>query len=433
MQVTSDTAKMPPREQPMLVVPRFRSFRYLFTSSRLHSFARTFGERRAAACALATLLLTTACGREHASPVAPADSTQTLAQLSFSAIEAGSAALTSEPKPFSTPTYDGSGQSVHPDIMLFPAAWHGSRMWVSLTPYPFGNSGFENPSLYVSSTGTSVQVPSGVVNPLVPMPFAPNYNSDPDLTYDPHTDRLVMAYRVAGGPSNQIMVMSSGDGQSWTVPHLAFSAYGNGAVSPSMLPARDGHPAMAWYVDAGTAGCGATSTRVMVRRAASSAVPLDSVAWQDGVATDLTQPGYVVWHMKVEYVPSFKEYWALYVAYPADGGSCQDDDLFLARSADGVHWQTYSRAVLRHELRAWTAGALYRSSFVYDPTTDALRVWLSGVDVTAVWHVGYAQFRLSSLLAQLAAPAHKVMLTSLGLPSSGAPVRSPGPRWSSAP
>jgi hypothetical protein len=273
-------------------------------------------------------------------------------------------------------------------------------------------------------------VPGGVVNPLVAMPSSPYYNSDPDLVYDARFDRLVMSYRIAGGPQNTIMVMSSADGQKWSAPHLAFQEYGNGAVSQSMVAAQEGRASMAWYVDAGNAGCSATSTRILMRRARNSDVPLDSVDWLPAEQTDLTQPGYVIWHMKVEYVRSRAEYWALYVGYPADGRPCQDDDLFIARSTDGVHWVSYPRAMLRHERRTWTAGALYRSSFIYDPSTDALRVWLSAVDAKQVWHLGYAQFNLTALFAQLAAPARRMTLTDV---AALAPVRTGGTAWTTAP
>ena len=353
-----------------------------------------------------------------------------MASVSFAGIEGGAGALTVQPRVLATKTYDGSGQSVHPDIVIFPSAWHGSKSWVSMTPYPFGNSGFENPSLFVSEEGTLLSVPGGVVNPLVPMPGAPNYNSDPDLVYDARFDRLVMSYRIAGSSDNSIMVMSSTDGQKWSAPHLAFREYGNGAVSQSMVAAHEGHAAMAWYVDAGNYGCSAPSTRVVMRRARNSDLPLDSVDWLPAQETDLAQPGYVIWHMKVEYVRARGEYLALYVAYPADGRPCQDDDLFIARSTDGVHWVSYPRAMLRHERRTWTAGALYRSSFVYEPQSDALRVWLSGADAKQVWHVGYAQFSLTPLLAQLAAPARRLTLSDV---NASTPVRTPGKVWTSAP
>jgi hypothetical protein len=420
----------PPAATTLLRARPRRAFDRIVTNISSFLIRRDRRRARTLRPVVALGFVAAACTRDSGAPATTRGITAPVTAVSFTGLEGGSAALTVQPAMVSTKTYEGSGQSVHPDVLVFPQGWHGSKLWFSMTPYPYGNSGFENPSLLVSDDLTDLQVPGGVVNPLVPMPDAPNYNSDPDLVYDARFDRLVMSYRVAGGPSNTIMVMSSVDGQHWSVPHLAFQEPGNGAVSQTMVAAQGGHPAMAWYVNAGNAGCSATSTQVMVRVATTAAYPLDSIAWPASQLTDLAQPGYVIWHMKVEYVPSKKEYWALYVAYPADGRSCQDDDLFIARSTDGVHWVSYPRAMLRHELRAWTAGALYRSTFVYEPATDALRVWLSGEDVKSVWHSGYAQFNLTTLFTQLATPVHALALTDV---MSLAPVRTGAAKWVTPP
>src|ERR1044071_8620340 len=66
-------------------------------------------------------------------------------------IDAASApALDSEPALLDVPTYEQSGESVHPDIVAFPQAWHGRRYWMAMTPYPGSNPAFENPSLLVT-------------------------------------------------------------------------------------------------------------------------------------------------------------------------------------------------------------------------------------------------------------------------------------------
>jgi hypothetical protein len=57
--------------------------------------------------------------------------------------------------------------------------------------------------------------------------------------------------------------------------------------------------------------------------------------------------------------------------------------------------------VLRHEDRAWTAAAIYRSSFLYDPSTDELRVWLSARGSDQKWRLGFAHFRYARLVAEL--------------------------------
>src|SRR5436190_817243 len=43
-------------------------------------------------------------------------------------------ALVVGPALISTPTYDGTGELVHPDAVVFPQRWNGHRYWVSATP-----------------------------------------------------------------------------------------------------------------------------------------------------------------------------------------------------------------------------------------------------------------------------------------------------------
>src|SRR5438270_13677 len=52
-----------------------------------------------------------------------------------------------EPTVMTVPTYDGSNQSVHPDVVAFDAAWHGARYWMTMTPYPGSDQHLENPSI----------------------------------------------------------------------------------------------------------------------------------------------------------------------------------------------------------------------------------------------------------------------------------------------
>lgn len=75
------------------------------------------------------------------------------------------------------PTYDGSGQAVHPDILVsdtFP------RYVLSFTPYPHTQDTYENPSILISDDGAFFREEKSGLNPIV---FAPetDHNDDPDL------------------------------------------------------------------------------------------------------------------------------------------------------------------------------------------------------------------------------------------------------------
>jgi len=71
----------------------------------------------------------------------------------------------------STPTYDGSGQAVHPDLVYFPDGWGKDRegnnwnYWLVMTPFPNRKDNYENPSILVSDDGVKWRTPPGLENP----------------------------------------------------------------------------------------------------------------------------------------------------------------------------------------------------------------------------------------------------------------------------
>jgi hypothetical protein len=298
------------------------------------------------------------------------------------------------------PTYEMSGKSVHPDVVLFPTGWHGSHYWLAMTPYPGGSAAMENPSVLQSDDGLSLVVPTGVTNPIVQPLSRSGYNSDPDLIYDPVQDELVMSYRVVADGVNTIKIVTSRDGVRWSEPHVAFSEKNHSAVSQTIVPASHGVPPLAWYVDAGPAGCSATSARVMTRAATAAPMSLAAAQWTKARATDLTIPGYVPWHIKVSYIPSKREYWALVVAYLNDGRGCGSDDLFLAHSKNGLHWETFPQPLMRHEDHWWSSGALYRGSFIYEAQNDQLAIWFSA-RAEYTWRMLFVRMNYTALAAKL--------------------------------
>jgi len=167
------------------------------------------------------------------------------------------------------------------------------------------------------------------------------------------------------------------------------------------VPARGTAPAALWYVDAGKGGCHAAATRVMMRNAVDSMGRVAGVRWSGPQATTLAQPGYVIWHLKVRWVPTKGEFWAVYSAFPESRVGCDIDDLFFARSTDGVHWTTYAEPILRHEDRAWTSAAVYRSTFAYLPESDELRLWVSARSAEGTWTLGMARFRYERIIDEL--------------------------------
>ena len=137
-----------------------------------------------------------------------------------------------------TPTYDGTGELVHPDAVVFPERWKGRRYWVSATPYPTGNPKYENPSIYQGYRATQMSVPAGANNPLATPGSLGGYLSDPDMLYDPDRDQLRMYYRHTTSESDQILVMTSENGVQWSTPQPVLTGSRYGIISPAIIRER---------------------------------------------------------------------------------------------------------------------------------------------------------------------------------------------------
>jgi hypothetical protein len=299
------------------------------------------------------------------------------------------------------PTYEGSGQAVHPDVVHFKAAWHSWEYWMVMTPFPLGREAYENPSILVSHDGLKWQLPAGIVNPLARTPGKMGYNSDPDMSYDVANDRLVMLYREVTATQNLIHSIASTDGVHWSKPLLIFQRANHDMVSPTVSMTAAGVPTV-WYVEAGPKNCSERVSHVSMQTAASSAALMSTApekGWSPIRRNVLVQAGMNIWHIDATWIAERKEYWATYIAYPIH--KCAGQDLFFARSADGITWTTYSVPFLRHDAATWTAGSLYRSSVAYDAARDVVQFFVSGSAADKTWHLGYVDYKLTTFLAAL--------------------------------
>lgn len=287
-------------------------------------------------------------------------------------------------------TFDNSGQVVHPDV-AFPSGALGTAPWLAITPYPWGNAGYENPSLFRDNDGYGVwAVPDGVSNPIVRPPRG-GYLSDPDIVWSDDTRELRLYYRsVTDG--NEILVVTSGDGVTWSSPRTVLRAPNHQLVSPTVVR-RSANEWLMWTVNAGSVGCGSASTTVELRRSP------DGLVWSSPTTVSLPQRGVFPWHLEVQWVPALREYWALFNGKV--GGSCTTDALYLATSADGTSWRTYSSPVLRRGAIPELADVVYRATFAYDPETDLVSLWHSGASHTSrgyAWRAAFERRRRGDLL-----------------------------------
>lgn len=295
-------------------------------------------------------------------------------------------------------TYEGSGQAVHPSVVR----GHGSAtgFWLAITPYPGGNSTYENPSIFHSRDAKSWVVPPDVVNP-VTHPDATGYLSDPSIVAN-SDQHLWMFYRNVVSEQNVISVIRSVDGRTWDAPTTVVTAPSHQVVSPAVVRGAPQAPWQMWSVNAGRAGCSAPFTAVERR------ISPDGLNWSDPLIVDLVQPGQSIWHIDVKWIPARAEYWALYNTYPT-GTSCVTDALYLARSPDGVRWTVYPSPIARAGLIDAFKHLIYKSTFMVDPKATRVTLWISGaaylLNVGYDWRTATVAISVNGLLGIAAAPS----------------------------
>jgi len=316
--------------------------------------ARTI-PRSAIALAAALLL---ACGRDAKPPTVPEFRiTDGVAKL----------VVPDVPVPLALRTYDGSGQAVHPDYAAPGARWPQQLFYLAITPYAWGGTKNENPSLYASADG----VAWGAA-PRAPMPLArpqEGHLSDPDVAYDPDRNELLLYYRQAGAV-DRIFLKRSKNGAFWSPPVALFDGAPNSVLSPAIVQRATGDYRM-WSVNGGAAGCRGDSTSVEWRHST------DGEHWSAPEAVNLpVPPGQFAWHIDVQWIPEREEYWAVFpVKAPM---TCATTAVFLATSTDGVTWHTVSSPVMRAGVIPELRDIVYRSTFAYNAQTDIVTLWYSG-------------------------------------------------------
>jgi hypothetical protein len=268
--------------------------------------------------------------------------------------------------PLDIPTYEGSHQVVHPDYAATPEGAFDQPFHLAITPYPYGDPHWENPSFFEGARRDQWALGNGASNPVV-LPDV-GYLSDPDLVYVPELGELWLYYRKVA-EANIVLLVRTSDGRHWSAPVEVARAPSHELVSPSVVRRAPGD----WWmfsVNAGVAGCGAARTTVEARRSA------DGLQWGPPVPVALEQADLWPWHIDVQWIPSRQVFWAVYNAKTANG--CATPVVYLAESADGISWSRLARPVLVKGAIPMLQDIVYRTTFEYQPLTDAVTFWFSG-------------------------------------------------------
>jgi len=308
-------------------------------------------------------------------------------------------------KPLEIPTFDGSGQAVHPDIIKIKGKT--TRYVLAFTPYPFSNELYEKPSVLVSRDGIS-WLENDIKNPVISSKSGKELASDPDIVYARGKFYLYFVSQIWGGKlfkkaralfkqytkqySSSVKVVVSKDLKKWSKPIQILKSGGLSSfwpftrliICPSVT--WDGIFKM-WYIKA--FGCTNTNPRLYYRESK------DGISWGKEKRVFIQFPkGQVIWHIDVEKL-SNGQYWMLIAAYPKSEHCEKIKNLYLAVSNDGLSWKTREKPILTIDPgSSWDSDSLYRSTFIVE--NKIFKLWYTG-SRNKIWKIGYTFSKISSL------------------------------------
>jgi hypothetical protein len=272
------------------------------------------------------------------------------------------------------PTYDGSGQVVHPDIFFDGEA--GTYV-LAFTPYPHTDDRFENPCVAVSDDGIRFREEKAGLNPLAPAPEK-DHNDDPDISLHGGVYSLVYLETVRPDYQN-VVVLQSRDRLAWErkVLYRQELAGESGRLLLSPAVVWEGERCRCFFVmgDYGR-GHGIRSC---------SAADLEGLdfAGAEAVQVEGIPTGLMPWHLDV-FADGAGGWLMLLTLVASDGGKGGDYSLHLARSRDFSRWVLDPKPLLDN---------CYRSSgFVRD---GVLYVYFSSNFWADEWRTGLYKLALS--------------------------------------
>lgn len=271
-----------------------------------------------------------------------------------------------------TPTPDGTGSTIHPDVVDTVTGWNGYRYWMATTPFYQEAVQEENPCVLASHNGFHWEVPAGGFNPLDPWPGA-GYNSDTDMILVDGV--MYVVWRWYTGGARTLWCRTSTDGVTWTAKTQIDNGVWHDPISPAIVH-KDGTWRM-WT----TGGSG-----VRLRTADSLLDGPWANDWTDCTFTGTSVP---IWHTDVIWHED--RYWMLI------------DSQYLASSFDGLAWTIGGPAITHGGAGAWDQER-YRGTLQPHPDGTHMQVWYSGSERNPTtsdisWRIGFTQIPLNAWAA----------------------------------
>lgn len=263
-------------------------------------------------------------------------------------------------------TYDGSGQTVHPDILFFPNGLFGYRYWMVNTPFPNNSDIYENPSIWFSNDGFSWSSLNN--NPIVPQP-PDGFLSDPCIVWDESRNKLRVYYRRSYPPpistDSEIRMIESGNGFDWSNDQVVFTHQSEGRYSPQVYCDGDGNYKL-WIVAQELYGGDQGSLKY---RSSS-----DGIIWTN--EADVTFTGlptdYRPWHINIKRLNNKFEWEGVCIAYKIGGGHA----LFYIYGDNPLVLSAQTDEILKTTPDSWDYSGFYQSVLLRKD--NEYRLWYTG-------------------------------------------------------
>lgn len=273
----------------------------------------------------------------------------------------------------------GDNEAYHPKVITFDKKWNGYKYWMSYTPYPGGNSGYENPHIAVSNDLINWYAPNGENKSLDEVKNKykkKRYNSDAHIVYNKDKDIIICYWRYVDDTNESVTIFKreTSDGVTWTDKEKVLyskNRHKKDYVSPAIIY-DDGVYKM-WYVN--------------VRNTITYAESTDGMKWTDKTKISFKYPRKLdTWHLDV--IKTDKGYEMITVAYDK-WHNHNRMDLYYTYSTDEVN---FGDAIKIFEPERgtlnWDNSGIYRSSIIY--LNGMYYLYYGAVGVTAERGIGFA-------------------------------------------
>ncbi len=273
----------------------------------------------------------------------------------------------------------GDNEAYHPKVITFDKKWNGYKYWMSYTPYPGGNSGYENPHIAVSNDLINWYAPKGQNKSLDEVKNKykkKRYNSDAHIVYNKDKDIIICYWRYVDDVTGSVTIYKreTSDGITWTDKEkVLFSKnrHKKDYVSPAII--YDNGIYKMWYVN--------------ICNTITYAESKDGMKWTDKSKIKFGYPTKLdTWHLDV--IKTEKGYEMITVAY--DKWKHHNKmDLYYTISENGTDFKDAIK-ILEPERGTlnWDNSGIYRSSMIY--LDDTYYLYYGAVGITAERGVGLA-------------------------------------------